>query len=476
MSVPSEPTPPATTPEMPREPAADPTEVTPPSASKVTKKKAALGSAWVMAEFGSDQALRMVRSLLLTRLISKELFGLLGLTSIVIDLVANVSDVGINLSIIRQRRADERVFVNTAWTLSIVRGVAVWLVASLLAYPAALFYDEPRLALAVPLLAFSAILTGAWSTKISTTNRDLKLARVTIMKIACKALGLGATILWALNAPDHLGVILVGPLATAALILIASFVMLPGPNNFFAWDKQSLEELVRFGRWILLSTLMTFLLRKGDLLTIGKLEGTAALATYTVAYQVGEVTPRIYQLLNSRIVFPVYSAFKDQSRKALRRKVFKLRGALMLAFLPINWLLILFGSPLINLLYPDDYSDAGWMLELFVAGRCPRLITASMAGILLAKGDSFKFMLQKSIGGVLVLVCMAIGAWIGSGQTGDYGQIAGLLVGMGVGYLLTYPLTLWSIRGYDIWMPKLDIPFFVVTALVIVVRYTLMPW
>lgn len=456
------------------------------SAPKVTKKRAALGSVWVLSEFGADQAIRMARSLLLTRLISKELYGLLGLTAIVIDLISNLSDVGINLSIIRQRRADERDFVNTAWTLSLVRGVAVWLVASLVAFPAALFYDEPKLALAVPLLAFSAILTGAWSTKISTANRDLNFARITFMKILCKSLGLAATITWALNAPDHLGVILVGPLLTAALILICSFVVLPGPNNFFAWDKDSLNELVRFGRWILLSTLMTFFLRKGDLLTVGKLEGTAALATYTVAYQLGEMAPRAYQLLNSRIVFPVYSAFQDESVKALRRKVFKLRGVLMILFLPVSWLLILFGSPLVRLLYPENYSDAGWMLELFVAGRCPRLITASMAGILLAKGNSFRFMIQKTVGGALVLTCMGLGAWIGANQYGppglwsqmgtDNSQIAGLLIGMGVGYLLTYPLTVWAVRGYSIWMPRLDMPFFLGTAGVLAIRYTLLPW
>lgn len=442
-----------------------------PNRPAVTKRKAAIGSAWVVVDFGSDQVLRLVRNLLLTRLISKEMLGLLGLASIVVDLIANLSEMGVNLSIMRQRRENEQKFLDTAWTLAIFRGTCVWLVASAMAYPASLFYNEPKLLYAVPLLALGAVLTGAWSTKIATTNRDLKIAWVTSIKLAAKLIGLAATIGWALLAPDNLGVIIVGPLLAATVVLIASFVFLPGPNNRFAWDKESLEDLVKFGRWIFVSTIMTYLIRKGDLLTVGKLQGTAEFAVYSIAYQIGNMPPKFYQALHSKILFPIFADIKDKPIKVMRRRMFKVRLYLLLAFLPALWLLMFIGTWLIDLMYPDSYIEAGWMLELLAAGTTARLVCASAGGILLAKGNSFRFMIWKTGGGLIMLAGMIAGLYIGSRTSYPDGDLAGLIIGMGAGYWLNYPLLIWTVRGHDVWLPKLDLAFLGLSAVFIVLRY-----
>lgn len=449
-----------------------PTPPPPPAAPRVTKKKAAIGSAWVLAEFGAENALRLIRSVILTRLIAKEMFGLLGLSMIVVDLVGNISDVGVNLSIMRQRRADEQRFLDTAWTLSIVRGIGVWAVASLLGYPAALLYHEPKLTYAIPLLALSAILSGAWSTKLSTANRDLRVGWVTTLKIGTRIAGLLATVAWALVAPDNIGVIIVGPIFSAAAMMIASFVVLPGPNNRFAWDKESLDELVRFGRWIFLSTLMTFFIRKGDLIIAGKLKGVEGFASYVVAYQIGNIAPRVFQALNARIIFPIYSSLNDRPLKETKHKVARVRRHLVGMFLPLLLVLTCFGSYLIDLLYPAEYHDAGWMLEMLAAGTCGQIIGASVGGILLAKGNSFRYMVWKTVSGLQMIACMFGGLWIGTQMPGDNSSLAGLIIGMGAGYWLNYLVLVWAIWPYKVWMPKFDMLCFAVAGAVIAVRYT----
>ncbi|MEM9374043.1 MAG: oligosaccharide flippase family protein, partial [Planctomycetota bacterium] len=443
----------------------------PGAAPRVTRKKAAMGGVWVAAEFGSNQGLRLVRNVFLTHMITQQMYGLLGLAGIVVDFVNNISDVGINMSIIRQRRDDEQRFLDSAWTLSVIRGLLVWLIACAMAFPAALFYDEPALALAVPLLGLSAVMLGACSTKFSTYNRDLEFARVTLIKIVGKVIGFGATIAWALIAPDNLGVILVGPLLAGLLTLIASHMLLAGTNNRFAWDRDAIRELISFGKWVFLATLLTFLIRKGDLLIIGKLEGTEAFAVYAVAYSMANMLPKMCQAISSKVLFPIYSNIQNDEPAELRRKIFKARFWLLRLFLPALWLLIAFGGFVVDLLYPDSYTEAGWMLELLACGACGQIVSMSIGGIVLAKGDGFRYMALRFGTGVTVLSGMVLGLVYGPGFWPEGGQVGGLVIGMGIGYWLNYPVMLWAIRGYGVWLPRLDLICFAASAVVIAVRF-----
>ena len=443
----------------------------PAPAHAVTKNKATVGGIWVAADFGSTQLLRFVRNVFMTHMVSQHMVGLMGLAGIVLDFVANISDIGINLSIIRQRRVNEQRFLDTAWTLSIARGVVVWLIACLAAFPAAWFYGEPSLMLAVPLLGLSAIMMGASSTKLSTFNRDMAFARVTMLQIGGKLIGFGATIAWAFIAPDNLGVILVGPLLAGMVTMIASHALLAGPNNWFAWDKDHLRELIGFGKWIFLATLLTFLIRKGDLLIIGKLEGTEAFAVYTVAYSMANMLPKMFQAISAKVLFPIYSNVQTEKLHVMRRKILKSRLWLLRMFLPALWLVIAFGGYAVDLLYPDNYNAAGWMLELLACGACGQIVSMSIGGMVLAKGDGFRYMTLRIGTGITVISGMILGLAFGPRFWPEGGQVGGLIIGMGIGYWLNYPVMLWSIRGYEVWTPKLDLSCFATSAGVIAIRY-----
>lgn len=451
-----------------------PPDPKPAGPAQATRKRAFFGSAWVIGEFAADQAIRLVRSVLLTRLISQDMFGLLGLTGIVVALVAAFSDFGGNIAIIRKKRENEQPFLDTAWTLSLFRGIAVWLVVTALAYPASLFYDEPLLLYTVPIIGFGSVLNSAYSTKISTTNRDLRVASVTAMKVGSRAIGLAATIAWALAAPESLGVIVVGPLLSASLVLVGSFLLLPGPNNRPAWNPQAAGELIRFGRWIFLSTLLTFFIQKGDMLVVGKLEDTAGFAVYSIAFTMANVVPQMFLALGGRIIFPVYSAIQTQPIARLRRNVLRMRGLLLAVFLPMTWVLILFGEQIVAFVYPASYAEAGWMLELLAAGGVARIIAASAGGILLAKGDSFAFMLTQVGRGLMMLAGMWIGYLVGDRSGRPDGALEGLIIGMGVAFWLNYLQLAWFIRRHGVWLPGLDFLAFGATLGVILIRYILL--
>ena len=57
--------------------------------------------------------------------------------------LAMFSDLGLAPSIVQSSRGDDPRFLDTAWVLQIARGLVLWILACLLAWPVAAFYDQP---------------------------------------------------------------------------------------------------------------------------------------------------------------------------------------------------------------------------------------------------------------------------------------------------------------------------------------------
>lgn len=119
------------------------------------KSKAIQNAAIVIAGQGGGQLLRLAGNLLLTRLLVPEYFGLMAIVGVAMSALALFSDIGTGAGVIRSSRGLEPNFLNTAWTLQILRGAGLWALMIVVAYPAAKFYGQPILISIFPVTGFS---------------------------------------------------------------------------------------------------------------------------------------------------------------------------------------------------------------------------------------------------------------------------------------------------------------------------------
>ena len=117
------------------------------------KRKAAAGAVWTVLGMGGGSIVRLLSSLILTRLLMEEHFGLIALVNTFIMGLHLLSDVGVGQVIVQDKREDPD-FVNTVWTINVIRGVVLYLIATACAGPYAAFYEQPILA---PLVRVTAI-------------------------------------------------------------------------------------------------------------------------------------------------------------------------------------------------------------------------------------------------------------------------------------------------------------------------------
>src|SRR5262249_52416768 len=77
---------------------------------------------WIVGGHVFALALRLLSSLIMTRLLAPDLFGIMAIATAVHVVVALLADVGLFQSIVQSPRGEDPSFLNTAWTLQVVRG------------------------------------------------------------------------------------------------------------------------------------------------------------------------------------------------------------------------------------------------------------------------------------------------------------------------------------------------------------------
>ncbi|MCJ7651410.1 MAG: oligosaccharide flippase family protein, partial [Candidatus Lokiarchaeota archaeon] len=85
------------------------------------------------------------------------------------------------------------------------------------------------------------------------------------------------------------------------------------PRLFFALEK--VKELFGFGKWILGSSILFFLITQGDDIFVGKLLGTTALGFYQMAYRISNMPATEITHVISQVTFPAYSKLQENIPK-----------------------------------------------------------------------------------------------------------------------------------------------------------------
>lgn len=225
-------------------------------------------------------------------------------------------------------------------------------------------------------------------------------------------------LIWALVSPT-IWALVVGNLVSSMVKLIWSYRLIPKYTHRFTWDRSAVRELFSLGRWVFLSTALSFMAEQADRLLLGKLFTWELLGVYGIALMMSEVPRQVTISLSGRVIFPAVTKLIDLPRSELREKILKHRRLLLLALTLGMVLLISFGDRLIFFLYDDRYADAAWMLPILALGIWPRLLCATIETSLVAIGKVH----YAAIGNFIRLVFTVVGILVGFAWLGNVGAV-----------------------------------------------------
>lgn len=395
---------------------------------------------WITGGFAIQRGLQFASNLILTRLLFPEAFGIMALATVFLVGLAMFSDIGLKPAVIRDSRGDNPDFLNTAWTLQVIRGLGLCIAGCLLAYPVSLIYDQPILFPLLMALSTTSAISGFQTIGLASAERKLDFLRPTAVTLLGQVVSIVTLValvynfrsIWALAAGNIVG--------SAGALLIGHLVFREHQHRF-ALEKEAAKSIVAFGKWIFLSTFVTFMGGEGLRAIQGGLVSARDFGILAIAYTIAAVAVELPLRLTSAIGLPALSEAYREDPEKMVSILQKFRKRMLGASILVSSIVALTSQVIIEFLYDYRYHGAGSYIATLTLSNAVALIFSGYMIYLLASGNSrlhFQFQALASVAKISFL----IGGYLIFG-------INGMLIGIGFANLLILSIFWYNFSKID---------------------------
>lgn len=316
------------------------------------KKKTVIGSLiWKICERGSAQLISLIVQIVLARILAPELFGIVAILLVFINIANVIIQKGFASSLIRKKDASDLDF-NTAFLVSEGIAIACIIVIFFLAPFLESIYQTNELALYLRALSGVLVFGALNSIQNAALVRQMEFKKIFVRSFFA-ALGSGIISIFAALMNLGIWVLIIQTISQNILLCLITAFQCPWKPRL-QFSKLSFNEIFSFGSKILVAEIISIVVEDIRTLVIGKKYSTEDLAYYDR----GQVYPAtamssIYDAIMS-VMLPVFSKSQDD-RKILASQVE--RACLMSSFVTFP-LFIGFASvarPFVLLLLTDKW-------------------------------------------------------------------------------------------------------------------------
>lgn len=312
------------------------------------------GLSWTTFLRIAIRVITFIRIAVLARILLPWQFGVFGIASLTLTFLEIITETGIN-SILIQQRDDYTAYLNTAFIISIIRGVVISLVIILTAPFIAHFFSSPDSVQLLYLVALVSFIRGFINPASVKFQKELYFRkeffyRLTLIIIeAVTVIGIALTIRSAASLVYSLIV------SAIAEVLLSHLLIKPFPR--FIFNRKKAWDIFHRGKWITGFGILDYIYSTGDNIAVGKILGQAPLGIYQNAYKLS--TLPITELVDVfyKVTFPVFvqmRQYPDRLKSAATKSAFLLTVLLFTSSLVIY----LLASPLVSVILGPNWSAA----------------------------------------------------------------------------------------------------------------------
>lgn len=379
----------------------------------------------------------------MTRLLVPEMFGIMAIANIVIVGLAMFSDLGLKQNIIQSKRGEEPLFLNTVWSVQIIRGIFLSILCLLAAFiltflnnaqllEADNVYASSLLPQVLMVLSLAPFIQGFESTKIATSNRGLQLKRIVTLELIAQLCGLAFMLAW-VSFERTIWALVYGALVAGFIKVVLGHLNLPGYRNRPQWDSKAFNEIFHFGKWMFLSSILGFSINQGDKLLLGGVMSASAFGLFSIAALLFASIQMLVSKLINTVVFPALGEVNRENPAKLRDKYYKIRLPIDSFCLFMAGFLFISGGKVVEALYDPRYIESGYMLQIMsLAFIEVRYTVVGQFCLVIGKPKIMSILIFAR------LISMVVFILIGSRFYGDVGAICGLALSYFPNIILTF--------------------------------------
>jgi O-antigen/teichoic acid export membrane protein len=383
-------------------------------------------SLWTLGAYAGSAAVRFSSNIVLSHLLGPATLGVVVVAQAVRSGAELLTDMGFEQNVVHSPAGGDERFLNTVWTLQIIRGLLIAIVVAALSPFLAHFY---RIDVLILLAMSTAPLIGSLnSTSIFSLAKTLDVRGRNIVELGAEAAGLVfiAVLAFALR---NVWAPIIGILLTLVARSAISYAF-PHPKHRLVLDRVHARDIFGFSKWIMLSSLALYAAIYIDRLFLGRVVDLAMLGVYGLARAISDLPQTVAGRLAFQIVFPFIAQNREGLDASARAELSKTRGLFLLVVGLGVGMVAAWSDWAVKILYGDRYLAAGWMLSILLAGGWIGTLNSLNEAIVFGRGRPQ----NVGLANVVRIAVMAAALTGGFVLWGLPGAVAALPVAEGVRY------------------------------------------
>ena len=340
----------------------------------------AKGAAWMVAMRLAIRFIGIISTIILARLLVPADFGLVAMATMIYGFIEITGQFSFDVVLIQKQDAG-RDYYDTAWTLSIIRGLVTALVLFAGAGIAADFFGDQRLVEIIYVLCLVAFVGSFANIGIVDFRRDMNFGKDFQYMVSVKLCSFVVTLVFAFMLRTYWALVIGIASSTLAQLGLSFFMHSFRPR----WSLVRWREIMNFSKWLVLNNILIFANRRSDSLIVGKILGAATLGLYTLAYEIATMATSELLAPIRRALLPGYAKLAHDP-EALRRSFVDGLALIMMIAAPVAIGIGLVADPMVRLLLGEKWLEAIPILQILAIFGVIQVSLSNIGPLLLAMG------------------------------------------------------------------------------------------
>ncbi|MEP7242487.1 MAG: lipopolysaccharide biosynthesis protein [Gammaproteobacteria bacterium] len=371
----------------------------------------ARGAVWMVLFKMLERSLGLISMLVLARLLAPEDFGLVAMATSLIALLELFALFGMDTALIQRADATPEHF-NTAWTLNVMAAGGIALMMLILAWPAGLFYHEPRVVPVICVLACGAMFQGLENVGVVMFRKNMEFHREFRFLLTKKVMAFAVVIPLAYTLRNYWALV-IGTVTGRAGGLALSYAMHAFRPKF---SLSRVRELMHVSKWLLTQNLITFLRDRSSDFVIGRIAGPRPLGIFSVSAEISSMPGTELVAPINRAILPGYVRLAHDM-PALRREYLSVMAMIALVAVPAVAGFAVCAPFLVLVVLGPKWIDAAILIQILAFFGITQVLQSNAYSAFLAIGKPQVFVKINGIH-VAILLPALVGLTYAFGITG----------------------------------------------------------
>jgi len=318
------------------------------------------GISWIGLFRVVFRVISFVKIAILARLLTPFDFGIFAVASLVLALLEKITETGINVFLIQENKELEE-YVNTAWVVSIIRGLMISLLMFFFARIIANFFHIKEAIYLLRLISIVPLLRGFINPAIIKFQKNLQFNKEFYLRSTLVFADLIVCLAVVFITGSVIGLVY-GLITSTIFEIVFSFIFIvPRPHLFF--DKQQAKTIIFRGKWVNFYGLTDYLFENLDNMVVGRILGTSYLGFYNMAYKISYLPISEVAQVFSTVSFPSYVKMND-NKKQVKDYLIKISLSVLMLTVPAMLALFFWPKQLIGIFLGEKWLEITPVLKI----------------------------------------------------------------------------------------------------------------